>query len=159
MCSGASRAGFSDDVAENVDSAFAAGAVDVTVRDEAYGVWRGVECPDAVGLEGFAELNSVEAGGFAVEDDDVSFYGCGIDLQARNLRDFMSEVLRVGVIFVKPFGRLFEGDETCCGEYTSLAHATAEHFAVDAGFVDEDLRADDHGTDGCAEAFRKAEHY
>src|SRR5258706_8869406 len=70
---GASGAGFGDDFAENLDGAFAAGAVDVEVRDKTDGVGCGVERPDAVRLQGFAELNGVEAGGFAVEDGDIGF--------------------------------------------------------------------------------------
>src|SRR5437879_90937 len=156
---GASRTGLGNDVAKDVDGAFTAGTVDVAVGYEADGVWGGVERPDAVGLQSFAELDGVEAGGFAVEDDDVSFDGRGIDAEAGDLRDLARKELGVGVIFVKALGRFFEGDEACRGEDASLAHATAEHFAVDAGFVDEALRADDHGAYGRAETLRQAEHY
>jgi len=52
-------------------------AVHVAVGYEADGVWGGVERPDAVGLKSFAELHGIEAGGFAVEDDDVGFYNRG----------------------------------------------------------------------------------
>jgi len=65
--------GFGDDVTEDRDGAFAAGAVDVAVGDETNGVRGGVQRRDAVLLQGFAELHGVEAGGFAIEDDDVGF--------------------------------------------------------------------------------------
>src|SRR5207249_7120602 len=50
-------------------------------------------------------------------------------------------------------------DSARSGEYAYLAHAATEHFAVDAGFFDEGVRTDNHGADGRAEAFRKAEHH
>jgi len=139
VCSRASGTGFGDNVAKDVNGAFTAGTVDVTVGYEADGVWGGVERPDAVGLQSLAELDGVKAGGFAVEDDDVGFYNHGIDAEAGDLRDLSREELGVSVVFVEALGRFFEGDQACRGEDAGLAHATAEHFAVDAGFIDEGL--------------------
>ena len=53
-------------------------------------------------------------------------------------------VLSVSVVFVEALRRFFEGDEACCGENAGLAHATAEHFAVDARLLNKSVRADDH---------------
>src|SRR4029077_16070057 len=44
------------------------------------------------------------------------------------------------------------------GEDPHLAHAAAEHLAVNAGFVYEFLRADDHGANRGAQALGQAEH-
>ena len=158
MCSRAGRLRFGDNFAEDGDGAFTAGTVDIAVGDEADGVKCSIERPDAVGLEGFAKLDGVETSRFAVEDYNIGFDGSGIDLQTGDLRDFAREEFCVGVVFVEALGRLFEGDKACRGENSGLTHAAAEHFAVDASFVDKGLRADDHGADGRAETFRKAEH-
>src|ERR1051325_7603324 len=128
------------------------------MSDETYREWRGVKRPDAVRLESFAELHRVEADGFAIEDDDIGFDGSGIDAKAGDGGNFTREKLRVCVIFVKALGRFLESDEAGCGDNAGLAHAAAKHFAIDAGLVDEFLRADNHGADGGAKAFREAEH-
>src|SRR5689334_5811628 len=125
MCSSSGRLGLDDDFAQNVDGAFAAGAVDVAVCDKADGIGSGVERPDAVRLKRFAELDGVEAGGFAIENDDVGLNRSGIDSQAGDLRDFAREKLRVGVVFVEALGGFFEREKPGCGEDSGLAHSAA----------------------------------
>src|SRR5438876_12255770 len=66
---GASRAGFGNDVAKDVDGAFTAGTGDVALSDGADGVWGGAERRDGVGRESFAELDGVEPGRCAVVFD------------------------------------------------------------------------------------------
>ena len=63
------------------------------------------------------------------------------------------------MIDVEALGGFFERDSSGGGQNADLTHATAEHLAVHAGFFDEGLRADDHGADGSAESFGKAEHH
>src|SRR5262249_39756761 len=93
------------------------------------------------------------------EDDDVCFYVCGINSQVSNCCDFARQELRVRVILLQTLGRFFQRDKSARGKDSRLAHASTEHFAVDASFVDEFLRTDDHRANRRAESFRKAEHY
>ena len=55
-------------------------------------------------------------------------------------------------------GDFSRGNESRRGEDADLAHAAAEHLAVDAGAFDEFAGTDDHGADGSTEAFGKTEH-
>src|SRR5260370_12434927 len=55
--------------------------------------------------------------------------------------------------------RFVESNSARCGRDPYLTHAAAKHFAIDAGFFDERVRADNHRTYGRAKTFRKAEHY
>ena len=62
------------ELADDLKGALDPGRVDVAMGDEANGVGCGVKSPDAMRLEGVAELHGVHSGSLAVEDDDVGFY-------------------------------------------------------------------------------------
>ena len=149
---------FLNHFAQNDESALDAGGVHIAVRDKSDGIGRGVERPDTVRLEGVAQLEGFEAGCLAIEDDDVCLHFVGIDLQGRDLGDAFSEPACVLMINVQPLGRFLQGDAACGGEDPNLAHAAAEHLAVNAGFVYEFLRANDHGANWGAQALGEAEH-
>ncbi len=74
------------------------------------------------------------------------------------MRDGLRELLRILMINGEALRRLFESNSARCGEDPHLTHAAAKHFAIDAGFFDERVRADNHRTYGRAKTFRKAEH-
>src|SRR5260221_587349 len=129
------------------------------MSDEAHGVWSGIECPDAVWLQGIAKLYGIHAGIFAIEDDNIADNVFGIDVQQFDLRDALSQSLRVLMINEQALGRFFEGDSACGGEYADLAHSAAKHLAVDASLFDESVRTDNHRANRRAKSFRKPEHH
>src|SRR5258706_15937057 len=97
-----------------------------------HGVRSCIERPDSAWLQGVAKLNGIQAGIFAIEDDNIAENFFGIDVQQFDLRDALSQALRVLMIDGQALGRFFEGDSARGGEYAGLAHSAAKHLAVDA---------------------------
>src|SRR5882672_1593369 len=102
LCPGA--ASLRSEVSDDVNGAFAAGAIHVAVGDETNGIECGVERKNAVWLERFAEFNRVQAGALAIEDHDIGFDGGCIQAKIWNGCDFLREIFRVGMVFVQAFG-------------------------------------------------------
>src|SRR5262249_48883148 len=157
--SGGLALSFGDDFAKDAESAFDSFGADVAVGNEADGVGGGVECPDAVRPEGIAELDGVKASLLAIKNNDVGLNFAWVNAQARNLGDPRRETPGVLVVERKALGRLLEGHAAGGGKDADLSHASAKHLAVNAALFDETARAYDHGADGRAESFRKAEHH
>src|SRR5579863_3954428 len=121
-------------------------AADVAVGDHADSACSDAVCEDAVALELLAELTWSVAGLFNVEDDDVGLDGCGIDVDAWQLREALGEEARVFVIACKLSRPFFKRDESGGSEDASLTHAAAQALAIETCFVDICFRAHDHRT-------------
>src|SRR3954468_10822342 len=63
------------------------------------------------------------------------------------------------MIFVQAFGTFLQRDETRSSQYSSLSHASAKSFAINARLLDELFRTHQQRADRPAQSLGQAEHH
>src|SRR5271156_6453121 len=72
-----------------------------------------------------------------VENHNVRHHFCWIERDSLYLSQPLGQELRVFVVAMQIFRRLFQRNYSCRGEHSHLTHPSAEHLAHDMRLLDE----------------------